>query len=410
MRLKEPFLLTFGFDKARPEKNMPYSLKKYITQKVHQVLATHTETYRTLLYPKNHEGCFFTLDAFGRFKLISGASKGFLPCSDKTLIGKHFWELFNNWKNAGFEKEIKKKIKEKKAIEFEIPNGKKWYQIYFAPADKGVVGHMIDITKRKEKEAELKLSCEEMEGWIEQRTRQLAEASEALKAEIAERKKVEQEILEIGEQEQRNLGEHIHDNLCQNLAGILMLTKMLAKKLDRHGLEEAKELREIAGLLNDSITQAREIARGVYPVEMEGNSLMISLQGLAARMSGLYGIHCTFASSQPVLIHDNNLATHLYRIAQEAIRNSVVHGEAKQVKIYLNQIGSRMQLVIKDNGKGLGPSAQGGGIGMQIMKYRARRLNAVLDIQNSSPCGTVLTCSFLHPVLKGNKNAVTHSL
>jgi two-component system CheB/CheR fusion protein len=116
---------------------------------------------------------------------------------------------------------------------------------------------------------------------------------------------------------------------------------------------------------------------------------------LTKRLEGLYQISCRFICPDPVLIEDNNLATHLYRIAQEAVQNAIKHGEADQVDIRLLQGKKSIVLTIHDNGHGLRPDTRSGtGIGLQIMKYRARMIDAELKIQENPEGGMLLTCTF----------------
>lgn len=250
------------------------------------------------------------------------------------------------------------------------------------------------VIERRKAEAALKAAYEEMERRVEHRTSQLGKINTALNQEITERKRVEKEVLEISEKEQRRLGTQIHDDLCQNLAGIMILLKVLVQKMERDGDPEALDLKKVALLLDQSITQAREMARGLYPVELKGDSLMLMLGELASRTAVLHGVSCRFLCPTPIFIEDNNLATHLFRICQEAVRNAVLHGRAHAVEIRLTQDGAMMLLEIEDDGGGLGDKKVGHGIGLQIMRYRARMIDAVLNIRNREPHGALLSCSF----------------
>jgi PAS domain S-box-containing protein len=254
------------------------------------------------------------------------------------------------------------------------------------------IGQFIERIKTKEA---LKTAYEEMEKRVQDRTAQLAQTNEALLEEIGERKKVEKEVLEISQKEQRRFGAHLHDDLCQDLSGIMMLAKVLMQNLEGKKIPEWEELKHITYLLDQSISQAKEMARGLYPIEVKSDSLMISLRDLTKRLEGLYQISCRFICPDPVLIEDNNLATHLYRIAQEAVQNAIKHGEADQVDIRLLQGKKSIVLTIHDNGHGLRPDTRSGtGIGLQIMKYRARMIDAELKIQENPEGGMLLTCSF----------------
>ena len=112
-------------------------------------------------------------------------------------------------------------------------------------------------------------------------------------------------------------------------------------------------------------------------------------------MEKLFNISCTIEGDSDVPISNRTVVNHLFRLAQEAINNSVKHGKAKRVVIGLHTVADKAVLTIRDNGVGLttGP-AQSKGLGLRIMNYRAQRIGAVFDIRPAQGAGTVVTCSF----------------
>jgi PAS domain S-box-containing protein len=211
---------------------------------------------------------------------------------------------------------------------------------------------------------------------------------------ITERKRLEKEILEISEQEQERIGQDLHDGLCQLLSGTKFKTTLLEQKLQAKAPAEAREARALESLLNQAIEQARDIARGLHPVDLEARGLMSALEELASSVSNVYGITCACKFPQPVLIHNHHIAKHLYRIAQEAINNAVRHGEASRIFVQLTADPDRYVLTIRDNGVGIGvrPKRKRGGMGLQLMNYRARTIGAALTFQTDPKGGTTVTC------------------
>ncbi len=214
---------------------------------------------------------------------------------------------------------------------------------------------------------------------------------------ITERKRLEKEILEISAREQRRIGQDLHDGLGQHLTGIAFLSKVLEQKLAVKSLGEAAGAAEIATLVNQAVTQTRDLARGLCPVKLEGNGLVAALQELAVKTESLFHVACRFRCERPILIHDNAVATHLYYIGQEAVTNAIKHGEAQHLAIDLTAANDRITLMVKDDGIGF---PQGGekhtGMGLHIMNYRASMIDAYLAIQPGVEGGTVVTCSFQH--------------
>lgn len=224
----------------------------------------------------------------------------------------------------------------------------------------------------------------------------------ALKAQIMllERSQLlEREIIRISEREQQRIGQDLHDGLCQYLAAIGCAASSLRNDLRDRGAAEAGAASEIAELLKQGVTQTRNISRGLFPVQADEAGLEAALQELALSTTRLMNVQCEFESKQDVPIYDNTVATHLYRISQEALNNATRHGNATKVRISLSSENDRVILQIVDNGKGLPqPPADGEGMGLKIMDYRARLIGGALNISDRPEGGTVVTCTFKQTV------------
>jgi two-component system, LuxR family, sensor kinase FixL len=242
-------------------------------------------------------------------------------------------------------------------------------------------------------EAKLKLAYEEIETRVQEKAAELIKSNKALQVEIAERKRAEKETLEIAQKEQRRFGSHLHDGLCQELTAILVFAKGLTQKIEKNKSLEIAELNTISRMILEATDQAREAARGLYPGELEGTSLMNSFEELASRTQSLPRIVCRFHCPKPILIDDNNVATHLYRIAQEGVSNAIKHGKAQSIIVSLTEEKGHISLVIKDNGIGFRPGVlESKGIGLHIMKYRAHMMDAAFYIEANRPHGVILKC------------------
>jgi len=226
---------------------------------------------------------------------------------------------------------------------------------------------------------------------LEQRVR---ERTAVLNSELAERKRLEKEILVISEREQHRIGRDIHDSLCQHLTGTALAEQFLVEKLSARGAPEVSDANLVVGLIEDAISMARGLAAGLSPIETEGEGLLNALGDLAAHFSAQFKVLCRFAFQQPVLIQDPSVTTHLYRIAQEAVHNAIRHGKARNISIHLGKAGSLITLSIRDDGTGLPAGlALSQGMGLRNMKYRASMIGGSLTLAAGEP-GAVLTCSF----------------
>ena len=212
---------------------------------------------------------------------------------------------------------------------------------------------------------------------------------------ITERKRLEREVLEISERERRSVGHTLHDGLCQHLAGIELMSQALERTLARNSSPGAAQAARIAEHVRQAIEQTRMLARGLSPVSLESDGLMSALRELADSVSRLFEVNCRFECAEPLLFSDRTVATHLYRIAQEAINNAIKHGKAREITLRLRRDASSAQLVVSDNGLGFSRApANNGGMGLQIMKYRAGMIGATLDIRPANGQGTAVVCTF----------------
>jgi PAS domain S-box-containing protein len=209
---------------------------------------------------------------------------------------------------------------------------------------------------------------------------------------VTERKELEEGLLAISEREQHRLGQDLHDDLCQQLTGIELLSKALQQRLEGQPL--AAKAGEIAQLIRAAIAHTRDLARGLAPLELEALGLTHSLQALAARSSGLFKVECSFQCPTTVAVQDPIVRTHLYRIAQEAVANSIQHGKATRVEMVLVARADGGELTIHDNGLGLSDQARlAPGMGLRVMRYRADIIGASLSIE-SHPGTTTVRCAF----------------
>jgi PAS domain S-box-containing protein len=218
---------------------------------------------------------------------------------------------------------------------------------------------------------------------------------------ITERKRLEQEILDISSRERQTIGRDLHDGLGQELTGVALMLRALATRIQKQCPESVDQVNEIVVLVNQSIETARTLARGLLPVNTDGGGLSFSLRALADRSRALYGFEVDFwAEVVPELILGEATASHLYRIAQEALTNTARHGRASAVAIYLLVTKNRFLLRISDNGVGIGETGKSGsGMGLKIMKYRAGMIGARFEIAPNYPHGTVVRVAGERPMV-----------
>lgn len=218
---------------------------------------------------------------------------------------------------------------------------------------------------------------------------------EGIARDITERRRLEREILEISTREQRRIGHDLHDGVCQHLAAIAYLADILADRLQEKNSPEFAGAERIGNLINEANAQARSVARGLFPVRLAEDGLVLALEELAATAGNRYGITCRFVCETAPDTMDSGVELHMYYIVQEALLNAVNHGKATTVVVTLTADEDRLKLTIKDDGVGFEVSDKSrSGMGIRIMRYRAKVIGAALDLQSQVNHGTQITCVF----------------
>ncbi|HEY8538669.1 MAG TPA: PAS domain-containing protein, partial [Steroidobacteraceae bacterium] len=211
---------------------------------------------------------------------------------------------------------------------------------------------------------------------------------------VSERKQLERAILLAVNREQYRIGNDLHDGLGQELTGIALMLRGVAGRLTTEYPAILPEVETITKLVSNAIENTRALARGLSPVNLERGGLQDALEGLAMNAHELYGVQVSFShriqGAKPL---GAELANHLYRIAQEAIRNAVRHGQARTIRLHLRVTRGKVSLAITDDGIGLPERAMdAAGMGLKIMRYRARMLGGEVHFERVEPTGTRIVC------------------
>ena len=211
---------------------------------------------------------------------------------------------------------------------------------------------------------------------------------------ITSRKRLEQEIIEIGDRDLSRLGQDLHDGICQQLVSIAFASDLLRRDLMAKLPSEAVRVARITALLDNAITQARNLSHALCPVNLVGNGLAIALRELAMSTTRGLRVVCEADCDDAVIIPDQATATHLYRIALEAVQSAVRQANASKILISLHRDGDNIQLIITDNGAD-SDSRNGheAGVELSIMKYRANMAGGSLEVHPTPFGGTIVTCS-----------------
>jgi PAS domain S-box-containing protein len=313
---------------------------------------------------ENANDVVFTHDLEGRMTSINKTGALLLQRQREDILDKHFTELI---------------------VEEQRPAAQQWLEQVVAGTEPPTAD--LDFIGSAGQRLTLEINSRKIE-----QAGQFIEV-ESIARDATERKRLEREILEVVNKEQKRLGHDLHDGVCQQLAAIAYRAHILARRLKDREEADSSEAQDISKLINDSLLQTRAVARGLFPVRLEAEGLVSALEEFASSTSGIYHIKCAFTAAGNIAEFSNVLAMHAYYIAQEAVMNAIKHGHATEVEVNLSQAGENVLLTIQDNGIGFRPAdCKPGGMGIGIMRYRAKVIGATLELKSEPGQGTKITC------------------
>jgi len=231
-----------------------------------------------------------------------------------------------------------------------------------------------------------------LEAEVARRTAALTRANQELTLEIERRTRLEQEVIDISNRTMERIGQDLHDDLSQHLAGVAMLASVARTRLSTSGSDAADSLDQVCTLLEESIARVKQIARGLVPTALQEHGLVAAVEELAASARRGYTAAIDFRASPGFFIGDTERALQVYRIVQEALSNALKHSESERVAIRLHRDeSSAMVAEVTDFGSGFSGETSPEGMGLRIMRYRAEKAGLDLRIEQLFP-GTRVSC------------------
>ncbi|MDR4470578.1 MAG: sensor histidine kinase [Nitrospira sp.] len=240
---------------------------------------------------------------------------------------------------------------------------------------------------------------------LQARTSELAAVNESLVAEVSERKRTEQsleasrrdlrqltsQLLRVQEEERQRISRDLHDDINQRLALLAVDIEALEQTLSTAPIDVVRTVRAIEDRVNELSDDVRHLAHQFHPSVLDDLGLSIALQRLLDDFTARTAVRGEFIDCDTPKPLPQEVATCLYRLAQESLRNVSRHAEAKQVRIELARLRDGLQLQVSDNGVGFDQTRQHDkheGLGFVSMKERVALVGGTLDIQSVPGTGT----------------------
>ena len=256
----------------------------------------------------------------------------------------------------------------------------------------------------KQKNAALDEARQQLEKRVQERTADLSAANAELQRQIRERRRLENELLDITEKERKRIGIDLHDDLGQHLNGIALLLEALQLKLSQKSQPETAEVERIKQLLLKTMSHAHRVAHDLASVDLQHDDLRAALKQLADHAETMFELDCELNSKGKIPPLPQAAVRQLYKIAQEAVTNAIKHGKAKKVDMDLSTNNGDLIMTIRNDGEPF-PETLGlkNRMGLRIMHYRAHVIGGTVSVRGQGEHGAIVTCSL---PLKGVNAAV----
>jgi PAS domain S-box-containing protein len=216
---------------------------------------------------------------------------------------------------------------------------------------------------------------------------------------ISQRRQLEQAVEAAAEQERARIARELHDGLGQQLGGLLYLMHGLERDLSAARAPQAETARQLTQEFATALTQARNLAHELYAVPPQPNGLVQALENLASRVAAERGIECVFIGETSIMVNNPATASHLYRIAQEAVQNALKHSRGTRIDLNLLLSSDGVELRVRDNGVTFTGKPNSAGLGLHTMEQRARLMGGRLLVQTNRDGGVEVICRVPRAVL-----------
>jgi len=215
----------------------------------------------------------------------------------------------------------------------------------------------------------------------------------ALREMISSRRTLEREMAQAVAHEHSQIARELHDGVGQYLAGLAFQARALADELQRDGSPRSDRAGSLVEKLTVTNRMLRRLDHLLSPSIATEGGLAVALGRLVADVRQFSGVKCTLGLPEASFVIGEFQAMTLFRIAQEAINNSVKHAGTGAVRVDLVVDESGLRLVVADDGRGItGSGEQDSGEGLRIMRHRADLIGASLDIRSGGGSGCVVEC------------------
>jgi PAS domain S-box-containing protein len=271
-------------------------------------------------------------------------------------------------------------------------------------------GIVLDITERKQMEAELQRLNDQLEEEVQARTEELKDTVDRLREEVARRVQAEHDLrkrsemlehrahqlqkltLELSQAEDRErkrLAEILHDDLQQQLAAAKFHLSLLSNRVPKNPATR-DTIAQLDQILKDSIEKSRSLSHELSPAVLYQSDLGETFEWLARQLKAKHGLTVDVESRGRIESQSEPLKAFLYKTAQEILFNVVKHACVKEARLRVQRMHGRVWVTISDPGRGFDPRSLGrtGGLGLLSIRERIELLGGRMKIRSAPGRGS----------------------
>ena len=302
----------------------------------------------------------------GLFKNIAASQDAFLELQNKGYI---------RYENLPLETKDGRTI----AVEF-VSN------VYLVDHNKVVQCNIRDITDRVHAQEALRRSHDELERRVEERTRDLAQTTQQLRA-------LATELILTEERERRTVANAVHDSLGPLLAFSKRELGTMRKSIPA---QFGETLDHVRLQISQAVEQTRSLTIDLSPPTLYTLGLGHALEELGERFSAEHHFRCAFQNDAALPPLPDDIQVLLYRSVRELFVNIVKHAQATSVQLTLSMLDNHIRIAVEDDGVGIqepslpSPDEQQTGFGLFTIRQRLEQVGGQLEIQSANRKGTLV--------------------
>lgn len=251
-----------------------------------------------------------------------------------------------------------------------------------------------DITAYKEAERRLSHEQERLSSEVAALSRELDRTQDELRA-------LAGSLFTSQEDERRRVARELHDDIGQKLAVFAIGMQKAEERISQDPAQAQRELVQVRAAVGSLSEEVRRISHALHPAVIDDLGIAPALRSLVEDFRVREHMIATFSAQDLPHGIPNRIATGLYRIAQEALRNIAKHAGKTHVRVTVRACDDGLRLQVQDSGAGFDPHGPRTGLGLISMEERARNMEGRFGIESEIGVGTRITVDVPLPAAGG---------